>query len=148
MIVVPAVSVVIVVAPQPEEVETVDCASVTVHVTLTLLVYQPLLPRVPVTFDVITGGVLSTLMTESVAVVAALSSRLSLLAAVTVRVCEPVGVEPSVAMVSVPDLALSPGVRLIGRADAVDPGGNPATKMFALKAPGDPGPDPRFTVTV
>ena len=38
---------------------TVDCASVTVHETLMSLVYQPLLPNVPVTVGLITGGVVS-----------------------------------------------------------------------------------------
>ena len=38
---------------------TVDSGSVTVHATVTLLLYQPLLPSVPVTFGVITGGVVS-----------------------------------------------------------------------------------------
>ena len=53
----PLVSVETVVVPQPVDEEMEDCASVTVHVTVTLLVYQPLLPSVPLTFGVITGGV-------------------------------------------------------------------------------------------
>jgi len=38
---------------------TVDSGSVTVQFTVTLLMYQPLLPKVPVTDGVITGGVMS-----------------------------------------------------------------------------------------
>ena len=57
--VVPAVSVLIVVGPQALEDVIEDCASVTVQLTLTSLVYHPLLPSVPTTFGVITGAVLS-----------------------------------------------------------------------------------------
>jgi hypothetical protein len=47
---------------------TADSASVTVHCTVTLLVYQPLLPLVPVTVFVITGGVASQIrVTDAVA---------------------------------------------------------------------------------
>ncbi len=46
----------------------VDSASVTVHDTCTSLVYQPLLPDVPVTVGVMTGGVVSATMTVRVAV--------------------------------------------------------------------------------
>jgi hypothetical protein len=53
----PGVSVETVMAPQPFEEEIEDSASVTVQLTVTLLVYQPLLPIVPLTFGVITGGV-------------------------------------------------------------------------------------------
>ena len=49
--------------PQPVDVERVDCASVTVQLTLTLLRYHPLLPSVPVTVGVITGGVVSGTLT-------------------------------------------------------------------------------------
>jgi hypothetical protein len=62
--VVPPVSVLIVVGPQPDEDEIVDSPSVTDHETVTLLVYHPLFPRMPLTFGVIAGGV------ESNAVVA------------------------------------------------------------------------------
>jgi hypothetical protein len=55
--VVPDVSLEIVVEPQPVVEVTVDCASVTLHETVTSLVYQLLLPSVPLTFGVITGGV-------------------------------------------------------------------------------------------
>jgi hypothetical protein len=57
--VVPVVSDVIVVEPQPDEDEIAESGSVTVQLTVTLLVYQPLFPSVPLTLGVITGGVLS-----------------------------------------------------------------------------------------
>jgi hypothetical protein len=53
-----AVSVLIVVVLQPV-LEGVDSASVTLQLTMTLLVYQPFVPSVPVTVGVIIGGVLS-----------------------------------------------------------------------------------------
>jgi hypothetical protein len=56
--VVPAVSVEIVVEPQPLE-DAVPLTEETVHVTVTLLVYHPLLPRVPEIFGVMAGGVVS-----------------------------------------------------------------------------------------
>ena len=55
--VVPVVSLVIVVGPQPDDDEIADSLSTTVHVTVTSLVYQPLFPSVPLTFGVTTGGV-------------------------------------------------------------------------------------------
>ena len=55
----PVVSEVIVVGPQSLVFVTVDSASVTVQLTSTSLTYQPLLPSVPLTFGVITGGVVS-----------------------------------------------------------------------------------------
>jgi len=57
--VVPDVSVVRVVVPQPDLRILEDSGSVTVHAMVTSLVYQPSLPSVPVTVGVITGGVLS-----------------------------------------------------------------------------------------
>src|SRR5215216_2155255 len=57
--VVPAVSALIVVEPQPLLEEIADSLSVTDQETVTSLVYQPLLPCVPTTLGVITGGVLS-----------------------------------------------------------------------------------------
>src|SRR5512147_1326115 len=57
--VVPVVSVVMLVVPQPEVLEMVDSLSTTLQLTLTLLVYQPFVPSVPVTVGVITGGVVS-----------------------------------------------------------------------------------------
>jgi hypothetical protein len=57
--VVALVSDVIVVVPQPVCDETVESGSVTVQLTVTSLVYQPLFPSVPVTLGVITGGVVS-----------------------------------------------------------------------------------------
>jgi hypothetical protein len=57
--VMPAVSVLMVVGPQPVDDVTVDSGSVTVQETLTLLVYHPFVPRVPETLGVITGGVVS-----------------------------------------------------------------------------------------
>ena len=57
--VVPAVSADNVAGPQPVEEEMPDSGSLTVHVTVVLLTYQPLFPRVPVTVDGITGGVVS-----------------------------------------------------------------------------------------
>ena len=56
--VVPAVSAVTVVEPQPEGLR-VDSGSVTFQDTPTSKVYQPLLPCVPVTVRVMTGGVVS-----------------------------------------------------------------------------------------
>jgi hypothetical protein len=55
--VVPEVSVLIVVLSHPVFDVIVDSLSTTVQLTVTLLVYQPLLPSVPVIVGVITGGV-------------------------------------------------------------------------------------------
>lgn len=55
--VVPAVSALMLVLPQPVVEEIVESGSVTLQDTLTSLVYQPLLPAVPDTLGVITGGV-------------------------------------------------------------------------------------------
>jgi hypothetical protein len=57
--VVPAVSVLIVVGPQALEDVIEDSASVTIQLTVTSLVYHPLLPRDSATFGVITGAVVS-----------------------------------------------------------------------------------------
>ena len=57
--VVPAVSVEIVVGPQPVETRIADWASVLVQETFTLPRYQPLRPWLPVTVDLTTGGVVS-----------------------------------------------------------------------------------------
>jgi hypothetical protein len=57
--VVPLVSVLMVVGPHPVMDVTVDSLSTTLQLTLTSLVYHPLLPSVPTTFGVITGGVVS-----------------------------------------------------------------------------------------
>jgi hypothetical protein len=56
---VPAVSVVNVVALQPVVERMTDSGSVTVQLTVTLVVYQPLLPSVPNICGVMTGGVSS-----------------------------------------------------------------------------------------
>src|SRR4051812_24107196 len=55
--VVPAVSALMVVGPQPADESMADSGSVTVQLTLTSLVYQPLLPSVPVMMGAITGAV-------------------------------------------------------------------------------------------
>src|SRR5690349_6564153 len=55
----PAVSAVRVLAPQPVEEATPDSGSPTSHVTVTLPVYQSLLPNGPATCGTITGGVVS-----------------------------------------------------------------------------------------
>ena len=55
----PVVSAVTLLGPQPVDDEIDDSASVTVQVRPTLLVYHPLVPRVPVMFGVMTGGVAS-----------------------------------------------------------------------------------------
>jgi hypothetical protein len=47
--------------PQPESMTTGESGSLTLHATLTLLVYQPLFPSVPLTTFVITGAVVSQL---------------------------------------------------------------------------------------
>jgi hypothetical protein len=47
--------------PQPESMTKAESGSLTLHVTVTLLVYQPLSPLVPLTTFVITGGVVSQL---------------------------------------------------------------------------------------
>jgi hypothetical protein len=60
--VVPEVSAVTEIAPHPFVALTTDSASVTVQVKFTSLVYQPLLPSVPVIDGVITGGVVSATM--------------------------------------------------------------------------------------
>ena len=57
--VVPAVSVETVLVPHPDEAEIAEFGSVTLQDTLTLDVYQPLLPDVPVTVGVMTGGVVT-----------------------------------------------------------------------------------------
>ena len=57
--VVPAVSLLTVTALQPAVEEIDDSGSVAVQLTLTLLVYQPFAPKVPVTTGVTTGGVVS-----------------------------------------------------------------------------------------
>jgi hypothetical protein len=58
---VPAVSLLIVVEPQPLEDAMPESGSATVHVTLTSDTYQPLRPSVPVTVGVIDGDVTSSL---------------------------------------------------------------------------------------
>src|SRR5207249_10653448 len=60
----PAVSVVCMLVPQPVELNGVS-GSLTVQLTVTLLWYQPLLPSVPVTDEVITGAVVSFRMWRS-----------------------------------------------------------------------------------
>ena len=60
--VLPAVSAVMFVEPHSMSVVTVDSGSVTVQLAVTSLVYQPLLPRVPVMVGVMTGGVVSAVM--------------------------------------------------------------------------------------
>jgi len=45
--------------PQPESIATAESGSVTDHATMTVLVYQPFVPSVPVTVFVTTGGVVS-----------------------------------------------------------------------------------------
>jgi hypothetical protein len=57
--VVPVVSEFSVTVPQPVDEEMPDSGSVTVQLTVTTLLYQPLAPTVPLTFGVITGGVVS-----------------------------------------------------------------------------------------
>jgi hypothetical protein len=57
--VVPDVSVVRDTVPQPDFLILLDSGSVTIQARPTLLVYQPLAPRVPVTVAVTTGGVVS-----------------------------------------------------------------------------------------
>jgi hypothetical protein len=53
----PVVSVVTVLVPHPDVEVTALSGSETVHDTVTLLVYQPFVPTVPLTFGVIAGGV-------------------------------------------------------------------------------------------
>jgi hypothetical protein len=55
--VVPLVSLETVVGVQPDDEVMLESGSVTVQLTVTLLVYQPLFPSVPETFGVMTGGV-------------------------------------------------------------------------------------------
>src|SRR5690348_12687754 len=57
--VVPLVSVLIVVGPQPVWLLMAESGSTTLQLTVTSEVYQPSLPRVPVRLGVMTGGVLS-----------------------------------------------------------------------------------------
>ena len=57
--VVPEVSALIRVEPHPVEEEMADSRSVTVQLTVTSDTYQLLAPRVPLTFEVMTGGVVS-----------------------------------------------------------------------------------------
>ena len=65
--VVPAVSVLIVVELHPVLDVMLDSGSVTLQVTVTSLVYQPFVPKVPETLGVMTGGVVSvgTLITTA-----------------------------------------------------------------------------------
>src|SRR5438067_608262 len=56
---VPLVSAVSVTGSHPLVDATPDCESLTRHVTVTALTYQPLLPSVPLTIGVISGGVVS-----------------------------------------------------------------------------------------
>src|SRR5262245_32890951 len=65
---VPAVSLVTVCVAQPLVDVIVDSLSTTLHDTVTLLVYQPFEPSTPVTVGVMTGGVLSILMTTVLSV--------------------------------------------------------------------------------
>jgi hypothetical protein len=58
--VVPVVSVVTLLDPQPVWALIADSGSLTVQLMEMLLVYQPLVPSVPVTLAAITGGVVST----------------------------------------------------------------------------------------
>jgi hypothetical protein len=60
--VVPVVSEVRVEGVQPVEVLIPDSLSVTVQLTVTLLIYQPLVPAVPEMDGVITGAVLSEMV--------------------------------------------------------------------------------------
>src|SRR5262245_60168228 len=60
---VPVVSVEIVVGAQPVCDVIADSASLTDQLTVTLLVYQPLVPRVPTTVRAITGRVPSSALT-------------------------------------------------------------------------------------
>jgi hypothetical protein len=90
--VVPAVSDVTVAGSHPVVLETVDSGSVTVHVTLTSLTYQPLLPSVPLTFGVITGAVPSLSKTNVRGALAALLPALSYAFANHVWLPEAVGV--------------------------------------------------------
>src|SRR5215470_1619602 len=55
----PVVSAVSIVAVQPDEDAIPDSGSITFQLTLTLLLYQPLLPNVPAICGVIIGGVVS-----------------------------------------------------------------------------------------
>ena len=97
--VVPAVSDVSVVDEHPLVEVMVDCASVTIHDTVTSLTYQPFVPRVPEIEGVITGGVESP-VTVNVAVATTLPPpHPGLLQTLTVQV--PAGVAPDVANESV-----------------------------------------------
>jgi hypothetical protein len=55
----PAVSVLSVVVPQPEDAPMPDSGSVTFQLTRTLLVYHPFMPFVPITTGAMSGGVVS-----------------------------------------------------------------------------------------
>ena len=63
----PVVSELSVVLSQPEDDAMPDSGSLTFQLTVTLLVYQPLAPAVPVTEGVMTGGVASAAETTNVA---------------------------------------------------------------------------------
>lgn len=65
--VMPLVSALIVVDPQPELDEMSDSLSVTVQLTVTSLVYQPLLPSAPAMFGTMLGALVS-LAAQSTAV--------------------------------------------------------------------------------
>ena len=59
----PAVSEVTLAASQPDDEDMVDSGSVTFQLTFTLLVYHPLVPKVPLIFAAMIGGVESEDMT-------------------------------------------------------------------------------------
>src|SRR5947207_810838 len=63
--VVPGVSAVSVVALQPDEEAMSDSGSVTLQLTVTLLAYQPLLPKVPEIWGTMTGGVVSGMVSQA-----------------------------------------------------------------------------------
>ena len=151
--VVPVVSAVSVVALHPEEEVMADSGSLTVQLTFTLLVYQPLLPAVPVTLGVMTGGVVShgLAVTFNVPFPLALSPLLSALVAFTVKLAIPPGVAHVVVIVNVDVFEESPGAKTTGFGEKEKPapaGNDVVIVKLAEKDPGEPGPLPLFTVTV
>ena len=68
VMVLPLVSALTVTAVQPLWLLMADSVSTTLQVTLTSLVYQSLLPSVPATVGVMTGGVLSRLTVTTLSV--------------------------------------------------------------------------------
>jgi hypothetical protein len=96
-------------------------------------------------------GAVQAAVTTKEPLLEALSAVLSVLTACTLKIVVPPGVPVVVLMVNVDVLAVSVGVKEtgFGEKDAAAPAGNVVvTLRFAVNAPEDPEPVPRFTATI